>query len=206
MGRLFLVGAAALTLLLSLAAGTAMCAERMFVGKVVRFDAVSHVLSVKGSGTVVTFDTSTIAVAGYRSVEDIRKGDTIGVVYTPSGVKVVRAPSGKGPSAAPREVAPGPAPHETASKAPAPPQEKKGATMTRKLQRRQQKGNGQGFEDCDVNKDGKVTPVELSVVIPDVTMGQFKEYDADHNGCLNLAEFAKALSRAKQQNTNGPTN
>ena len=51
---------------------------------------------------------------------------------------------------------------------------------------------GSGFRDVDENKDGKVTPVELSVVLKDLTMGQFKGYDRDSDGFLNESEFRAA--------------
>jgi hypothetical protein len=199
MKRLVLTGLAGLVLFLFCVAGEGIGAERMFTGRVVRFDSVSGILSVRAGGAVVSFDASMVTVTGYRAIDDIRKGDLVGVTYTTTGVKVTKNPSVKGGSMGQRAVSPGPAsaPQEKAMKSPAAGQGKKEAGMARRLQRRQEKSDGQGFEDADVNKDGKVTPVELSVLIPDITMARFREYDTDRNGCLSLSEFAKAMGKSR---------
>ena len=48
---------------------------------------------------------------------------------------------------------------------------------------------GSGFDDVDANKDGKVNPVELSVIVPNLTMEQFKGFDKNSDGTLNRSEF-----------------
>jgi Ca2+-binding EF-hand superfamily protein len=51
------------------------------------------------------------------------------------------------------------------------------------------KTDGKSFADVDNNKDGKISAIELSVVIPGLTMEQFRQYDKNHDGYLNKAEF-----------------
>ena len=46
------------------------------------------------------------------------------------------------------------------------------------------------FKDIDNNKDGKITPIELCVMVPDLTLQKFKEYDKNNDGCLNEREFS----------------
>ena len=51
------------------------------------------------------------------------------------------------------------------------------------------KTDGKSFADVDNNKDGKISAMELSVVIPNLTVEQFRQYDKNHDGYLNKAEF-----------------
>ena len=165
--------------------GTGMCAETVFVGKVAGVDRASQVLSIKTVGAVVNFDVSTVVLTGYRSIEDIRRGDTVGVVYTSSGVKVVKSSGG------------------TALARSLDVETRRTTKVSGKLQRRKPRGNKLGFEDGDINRDGKISPVELSVVIPDITMTRFREYDSDCNGYLGRAELLRAV--AKDRASQGQT-
>lgn len=177
-GRL-LTGFVVLGLFFLLGPQAGFTAGTAFAGKVVRFDPASRTLAIRGSGATVTFDVSAAVLKGYRSVDEIRSGDTVEVSYTPVGVRIVRC--SRGGNAITRE-------------SPKASRDTKGARTTGKLPRRQPKGNGMGFEDSDVNKDGKITPVELSVVIPDITMIRFREYDTNRDGCLSRLEFARAMA------------
>ena len=56
--------------------------------------------------------------------------------------------------------------------------------------------NPTSFKDIDNNKDGKITPIELCVLVPDLTLQKFKEYDKNSDGCLNEREFS-AVKRTK---------
>jgi Ca2+-binding EF-hand superfamily protein len=56
--------------------------------------------------------------------------------------------------------------------------------------------NPTSFRDIDNNKDGKITPIELCVIVPDLTLQKFKEYDKNKDGCLNESEF-NAVKRTK---------
>ena len=49
--------------------------------------------------------------------------------------------------------------------------------------------NGKSFAGVDNNKDGRISPIELSVLIPNLTMEQFRQYDKNHDGHLDKAEF-----------------
>jgi hypothetical protein len=176
----FLAGFALLGLLLLLAPQTGLSAGRALAGKVTRFDPSSRILSIRSNGGTVTFDVSGAVLRGYRAVQDIRKGDTVEVTYTSTGVRIVRCSEGR---------------NAVAGKGPRRSRDGKHAKTVGRLQRRQPKGDGLKFEDSDVNKDGKISPVELSVVIPDITMIRFRGYDTDHDGCLNRSEFTKAMGR-----------
>ena len=63
----------------------------------------------------------------------------------------------------------------------------------KKLPRRAKIGDGESFENVDIKKDGKITPVELSIVIKDLTMEQFRKYDKKHRGYLDKKEYLEAV-------------
>jgi len=56
---------------------------------------------------------------------------------------------------------------------------------------RRAKTDGQNFEDVDNNKDGWISPVELCVLIPDMTMEQFRKYDKNGDGRLDRVEYGQ---------------
>jgi Ca2+-binding EF-hand superfamily protein len=41
----------------------------------------------------------------------------------------------------------------------------------------------------DNNKDGYISPIELCVLFPNLTMEQFRQYDTNRDGLLSKAEF-----------------
>jgi Ca2+-binding EF-hand superfamily protein len=45
------------------------------------------------------------------------------------------------------------------------------------------------FAEIDNNKDGKISPVELSTVMPSVSMESFKQYDRNGDGFLDMNEY-----------------
>ncbi len=149
-----------------------------FSGKVVRINLASETLSLKNRENTVTFDASTPILSGYRVFSDIRVGDSVAVSYAPNGIRVARL--------ADRPVA------EDVERPPASRQRKAGGPL-----RRDPRATGTDFDDVDANKDGKITPVELSAVIPDITLDRFRRYDANHDGYLNRAEFAEAVGQHK---------
>ena len=53
------------------------------------------------------------------------------------------------------------------------------------------KTDGKSFAEVDNNKDCKISPIELCVLVPDLTMEQFRQYDKNHDGHLDKAEFGQ---------------
>jgi hypothetical protein len=147
-----------------------------FTGKVVRVDGALETFAVRGKDATVTFDASRPVLRGYRSLSEMRVGDLVAVSYVDDGISVARQ-SGVHPG---RPEAAGPR------------LEKVPTRGSGRLMRVVQSGGGT-FDDADANKDGKITPVELSAVIPDVTMEEFRKYDTNRDGSLDRAEFANAL-------------
>lgn len=140
-----------------------------YSGVVARVDLEAKTITVKSGGKVVTFDASNPTFKGYGGLENIKTGNYAAVSYTAGGVRIAKSAKISGESGVIREK---------------PVIAKKGAD---KRQRIREKGSG--FFDVDENKDGKVTPVELSAVVKDLTMKQFKEYDRDGDGSLSQSEF-----------------
>lgn len=148
-----------------------------FVGAVVWADTDTKSITLKGRGKIVTFDASNPTFRGYRSLGDVREGSYCAVSYTSTGLRISRATRGE----AALEPAPDiPAATKTAKK----DSKKRIARIALK---------GTGFYDVDENKDGKVTAVEMSVVLSDLTMDQFKNYDKNGDGCLSEPEYRAAL-------------
>jgi hypothetical protein len=148
-----------------------------FTGTIVWADPVTKTLTIKGRGKIVTFDVSNPTFRGFRRIEDMKEGSYASVSYTRTGIRISRATRG--------EAASEPAPERTATAKVGKKEAKK------KMPRIEQKGTG--FRDVDENKDGKVTAVEMSVVISDLTMERFKQYDKNGDGCLNESEYKAAL-------------
>ena len=143
-----------------------------FVGVVVAVDQTTKIISVKGRGRIVTFDASSPTFRGFRRLEDVKVGTYAAVSYTRDGTRISKASK--------REAAAGPERSEerpTAAK----------KEPRKRIARVQAKGIS--FFDVDENKDGKITPVELSVVVSDLTMEQFKAHDKNGDGCLNQSEY-----------------
>jgi len=141
-----------------------------FVGVVAAVDQADKTISIRGRGTTITFDASNPIMRPGQKLEDFRIGSYVAVSYTPDGIRISKS-SKKDVSSAEVRAAPVPGKKEARSRAP----------------RVRTKGNG--FSDVDENKDGKITPVELSVVLGGLTMQQFKEYDKNGDGCLSETEY-----------------
>ncbi|OPY65096.1 MAG: EF hand [Syntrophorhabdaceae bacterium PtaU1.Bin034] len=150
-----------------------------FVGRIVEINPRVETLSVKGRGSTVTFDVSNPMLSGYKVLSDIRTGDRVAVVYIPNGIRVTKL-TGKSEPSAKEE------PHSVRQKG-----------QTRRLQRPAKKGNGGTFDEVDANKDGRITPVELSVEITNITMDRFRQYDRTGDGYLDKNEFFEALRPQK---------
>jgi len=162
-----------------------------FSGKVVEVNPGSGTFSLQQGGNVVGFDASNPVLSGYRTLSDMRVGDLVKVSYTATGIEVTKL-GGR------REMLPVKEARPEQQRREARPAEKrvKGAA---KLLKRPKKGNGESFEDVDLKKDGKITPVELSIVIKDLTMDQFRGYDKKHRGYLNREEFQEAMRQYRSR-------
>jgi hypothetical protein len=156
---------------------TRAVAKPAFSGRVVGINLASETLSLKSTRDTVTFDASRPILSGYRALSDIRVGDTVEVSYVPDGIKVIR-------------LAGRPLAHT--EKPPAGPQRRRAGLLRRGPRR-----SGSDFDDVDANKDGHITPVELSVLFPDITLDWFRQHDANKDGYLNRTEFADMLRQQR---------
>ncbi len=145
--------------------------HRAFTGIVMRVDTDAKTILVKGRGKAVAFDISNPTLKGFRGLRDIRKGNYVSVVYTAHGIRIARSSrSEAGPER--DEVVRGTA--------------KRGGSGSGRVR---VKTKGEDFCDIDENKDGKVSAVELSAVVKNLNMQEFKEYDKDGDGYLNAKEY-----------------
>jgi hypothetical protein len=146
-----------------------------FVGKVAKVDTANKIISVRNKGVLVTFDVTNPRLIGYKSLDQVKAGDAISVGYTDDGIVIARF-TGKIP------VMPsGPAFSQQKRTASA---SKKGGPM-----RVKERTNSTAFNDVDHSSDGRISPAELSAVMPGLTMEQFKKYDKNSDGCLNKSEY-----------------
>ncbi len=162
-----------------------------FSGKVVEVSPGSGTFSLLQGGNVVGFDASNPVLSGYRTLSDMRVGDLVKVSYTASGIEVTKLGGRREMLPAKEAKA-----ESQAREARAGEKRVKGAA---KLLKRPKKGNGESFEDVDLKKDGKITPVELSIVIKDLTMDQFRAYDKKHRGYLDREEFQEAMRQYRSR-------
>ena len=154
-----------------------------FVGVVTQVDPAGKTIAVKAGAALVTFDASNPVFRGYKSLEQVKKGDRIAVSYTAEGVRIARA------GAAEREQA-----REAARPAPEAAKPQSQATRTAKINRARplrvrERSNSVEFNDVDNNGDGKISPVELGAVLPDLTVERFKTYDRNGDGSLSNSEY-----------------
>ena len=164
-----------------------------FSGTVATIDPASASLSIRNQGKTISFDMSKSILIGYQSIGEIKKGDEVSVGYTQYGLQIR-----KGIFAVTHQ--------NTTSRQQVIPQKvalQKAATRvdTTKPQRGApiRMANNRystSFNTIDNNKDGKVTPIELCVLVPDLTIQKFKEYDKNSDGCLNESEY-NTVKRAK---------
>jgi hypothetical protein len=166
-----------------------------FSGTVTNVDLEAATLSIRSQGKTISFDMSKAILMGYRSTGEIKKGDEVSVGYTPLGLQIQKGTFAithrepVSPKVTPQETVPQKVTHQepAARKATA----KVDATKPQKIVpiRMKDNKNPTSFEDIDNNKDGKITPIELCVLMPGLTLQTFKEYDRNGDGCLNKSEF-----------------
>jgi hypothetical protein len=146
-----------------------------FVGEVVKVDTESRSMTLRSGGNTVRFDISNPVLQGYGSVASIKKGDRVGAGYTPDGIHITKL----------SKIAVQGGPEKAVGEGvPSVQKPKKHSPFARRT-----KTDGKSFADVDNNKDGKISPIELSVVIPNLTLEQFRQYDKNHDGHLDKAEF-----------------
>jgi hypothetical protein len=154
-----------------------------FVGVVAQVDLSAKTVAIKNRGAVVTFDAANPVLKGYRSFEQIKRGDRVAVSYTAGGVRIAKT-SGTEPAQPQESVRPT---QETAK-----PQKevtKNSKNNKGRPVRVRERTNSTEFRDVDNNSDGKISPVELCTVIPDLTVEKFKTYDRNGDGSLSPSEY-----------------
>ncbi|MDR2018835.1 MAG: EF-hand domain-containing protein [Syntrophobacterales bacterium] len=153
---------------------TAKSRDGGFAGMVMGVNQAGKTISVKGKSRTVTFDVSNSAIKGGWKPEDFKVGSYVIVSYTADGIAIRRTSKKDAKSEGARETS---------------------VRAGRGGQTRERvKAKGTSFQDMDENKDGKITPVELSVAIGGLTMKQFREYDKNVDGYLSESEY-RAIPR-----------
>jgi hypothetical protein len=184
-------------------------------GSVVRIDRTAKIITLQGKGKTITFDMINPSFIGYENLDEVKKGDTVTVSYIKEGLQIRKGlpPAPPQPKTARVNTAPPRAsgqkkaepktvqqktPEATAmqQKKPSLKTEAKRPQKTAAIRttpvRLRDKPRSSEFRDVDNNKDGKVSPVELTVIFPDLTLQQFREYDKNGNGSLDESEFRAA--------------
>lgn len=164
-----------------------------FIGTVANMNLVSKTITLKNKGIIVTFDVLNPVLKGYKNLEQIRIGDKIAISYTGNGARITKAIGMHGISQ-----------QETAKPESEAGKQKHGAVKINKRRpvRIYEKTNSCYFKDVDNNSDGRITPVELSAVFPNLTVEDFKKHDKNGDGCLSESEYnaiSKSASRGNKQ-------
>jgi hypothetical protein len=149
-----------------------------FIGTVAKVNAVSKTITVRNKGIIVTFDVINPVFKGYKSIEQIRVGDKIAISYTGDGARITKATD-----IALQQEATKPQSEPVRQK------HKTAGTANGRPVRVKERTNSVHFRDVDNNCDGRITPVELSAVVPNLTVEDFKKYDRNGDGCLNESEY-----------------
>ena len=143
-----------------------------FVGEVVNVDIQSRTMTLRNGRNLINFDISNAVLKGFGSLTDIKRGQTVGVRYLPDAIHVEKTTA-------------------SAASASAVETTKKQQTTKKPQFSRRVKTDGLSFSDVDNNKDGYISPIELCVPFPNLTMEQFRQYDTNHDGRLDKAEFGQ---------------
>jgi hypothetical protein len=155
-----------------------------FSGTVTHVNPATATLSLRSQGKTITFDMSKVILIGYGNTGEIKKGDEVSVGYTQFGLQVRKGTFAitHRESVPRQEVTPQKAIARVETIKPQPQRD----TPIRMKDNK----NPTTFKDIDNNKDGKITAIELCVMVPDLTIQKFKEYDKNGDGCLNEREFS----------------
>ena len=154
-----------------------------FSGLVTQIDVTARTITLRSGGKSISFDMADPFLLGYGSIDEIKRGDSISVGYAKGGL-VIR--KGSFPVTQRRTAYTASAP---TTSTPAHKTKKKGPLrLTRKA-------DTNCFADIDNDKNGRISPVELSVAQPELTIEKFKEYDINGDGTLNEAEFRAMKKR-----------
>jgi hypothetical protein len=177
-----------------------------FSGTVTHVDPATATLSLRSQGKTITFDMSKVILIGYGNTGEIKKGDEVSVGYTQFGLQVQKGAFAitHRENIPRREVVPQKEvvlPKAIVPQQNTAPQKAVTRVDTTKPQRTTpirmaDNKHPTTFKDIDNNKDGKITPIELCVMLPDLTLPKFKEYDKNGDGYLNEREFS-TVKRAK---------
>jgi hypothetical protein len=142
--------------------------ETSIRGTIVEVNTSSKTIALRAGRNVFRFDAVRPILSGYGSLYSIRVGDTVAVAYVKEGLKIDRI----------NALWKG---------------KKDGRGFIRHIDK-----DLNIFENADENKDGRVTPVEVSAFMPDLTMEQFKQYDAKGDGYLDKTEFNQLIRALKR--------
>ena len=151
-----------------------------FEGTVAQVDQAGKTIAVKNKGVIVTFDVVNPVLKGYRSLDQIKPGDKVSVSYTGDGARITK---GIGMYSVPPEETPKARTEKTRPKQEMAKNNKGGPIRVRERTRSRE------FRDVDNDSDGRITPVELSAVVPNLTVQDFKKYDRNGDGALNESEY-----------------
>lgn len=161
-----------------------------FEGTVVNINVSEKMIAVAKRGIALTFDISNPKIKGYDDINEVKVGDYVSITSTDKGIKIAKTsaesprPQVKKEEVSKRIPRPVPKPKKVASI----PKETL-APKKRSPVRIRERRVSRDFKDVDNNHDGRVSPIELSVIIPDLTMKQFREYDKNGNGYLDESEY-----------------
>ncbi len=151
-----------------------------FVGTVTNVNTANNTIAVRNKGIVVTFDVLNPVFKGFRALDQIRRGDKVAVSYTGDGARITKVTAAY---VAEQEAA-------TARPEGVRPKQKIAKIDKGYPIRVRERTKSCEFRDVDNNNDGKITPVELSAVLPSLTVQDFKKYDKNGDGCLSESEYS----------------
>lgn len=164
-----------------------------FMGTVVNVDASEKIIAVAKRGIVLTFDIPNPTFRGYKDISEVKVGDYVSITSTDKGIRIAKTSA----------ESPKPLPHQPVPKPPKPkklvyiPKETPAPKKKSPPVRMKAKRGGKDFRDVDNNQDGKIFPIELSVIIPDLTIKQFREYDKNGDGYLDESEYNAVIKRKR---------